>query len=303
MGRRLVEMLLVLGHSVIAHDLRPFDLSSSPNSEFRIPNSAFDNIPNSTLETVSGDLVKGEGLEQIANSDVVVHLAAAGVKTGSRQWDLCTSVNVVGTQALLSALGRCQKMPMLFYSRTYYQDHLSEIPSLWENPYLATKEASTRLVKRWKSQDCPDARIVIGTFFQAYGPGDDPNNLVSYTIRKLLAGEPAEYGSGTALRDWIYVDDLVTGIIAAIDSARTAEDPGLHHYDLGTGKGYPIQQVVKETAHLLGVNPIAYFDPARDRSDSGITHLAKDLVPGWAPHYTLESGLAQTIRTMTGTRP
>ncbi len=308
-GRRLVEMLLEAGHSVVAYDLRPFSLSSSPNSALHIPHSGIASpqdsafrIPHSAIEVVVGDLVKGEGLERIADCNAVVHLAAAGVKASSRQWDLCTSVNVVGTQALLAALGRCRTMPTLFFPRTFYQDHLAEVSALWENPYIATKEAATRLVERWKEEDCPDGRMAIGTFFQVYGPGDDPNNLVSYAIRQLRAGEMAQFGSGTSLRDWIYVDDLVTALIAVVESVRAAEDPKHCHYDLGTGQGHSIREVVGEIAKLLGVKARATFDPARDRSDSGLTHLANHLVPGWSPQFSLAAGLAQTIQALLGTR-
>jgi nucleoside-diphosphate-sugar epimerase len=290
-GRRLVEMLLEAGHAVIAHDLR---LAAEVDIVDNVPQGS----ESPSLKVVAGDLVKAEGLESVGECDAVVHLAAAGVKASSRQWELCTSVNVTGTQALLSVIGRCPDPPVLFFPRTFYQDHLTEVPALWENPYIATKEAATRLVERWMAQDRPDARIVIGTFFQAYGPGDDPNNLVNYAIRRLKAGEPAQFGSGTALRDWIYVDDLVDAVVASIQNIRGAGRPHALRCDIGTGHGYSALEVVGKIAHLLGVEAKASFDSSKDRSDSGISAAAKSLAPDWQPRYPLEAGLRLSIESI-----
>jgi nucleoside-diphosphate-sugar epimerase len=298
-GRRLVETLLESGHTVVAHGRRA---PASPHSPIPVsPDSAFA-IPHSAFSQVTGDLVKGEGLERIEECDAVVHLAAAGVKAAGRQWDVCTGVNIVGTQALLSALGRCANVPALFFPRTFYQDHLTEVPILWENPYVATKEAATRLVERWQAQDCPQARVIFGTVFQAYGPGDDPNNLVNYAIRQLGSGQPALFGSGTALRDWIHIEDLARGVMAALEQDRTERTAGVRRYDLGTGVGHSIRQVVEEIARALGVDANASFDPAGDRNDAAVSAVAKEPVPRWTPRYSIAAGIEGTIRSLRSGR-
>ena len=280
-GRHLLSRLLDEGHNVIAYDLKP---PVSPNYAGR------------HTHIITGDLSSGEGLEQIVweEVDAVVHLAAAGVKASRRNWSECVSVNIVGTEQLLHAMSQVSPTPLLVYPRTFYEDYLNEIPGLKKNPYIFTKTAATKIVEMWAS-DNKNANVVFGSIFQAYGAGDDPGNILTYTTNCLKNGVTAELGSGNGLRDWIYIDDLVD----AFTRALKVNGNKIQYFDFGTGQLTSIKQVVVKLAGLMGCsNDLLSFDSSRDRHDTELISRAKKFLPAWKPRLSLEEGIINYIDSL-----
>ena len=280
-GNHLLPRLLDEGHDVIAYDLKT---TISQNHSFE------------HTRIMTGDLSTGEGLDQIVweDVDVVVHLASAGVKASKRDWHECISVNIVGTEQLIHAMSCISTPPLLVYPRTFYEDYLSEIPSLEKNPYIVTKKAGTKIVELW-ARDNKNARVVFGTIFQAYGAEDDPVNVLTYTANCLRNGVTAELGSGNGLRDWIYIYDLVDAFVKTLSLSGNR----IQYYDFGTGKLTSIKEVVKTLAQLLE-KPLNLlnFDPERDKGDVELKAKANNFVPGWKPHFSMKEGLTHLINNL-----
>lgn len=276
-GQKLATQFLEAGHSVIGADLRAadFDFAGHPGFHF------------CAADLTDPASVEGLPLEDV---DLLYHLAAAGVKAATRQWPLCVQVNVMGTATLMQALmQRVQQglsVPRIVYTKTYYEDHLEAITAFQENPYVVSKVAASRWIEAL-SAVYPQS-ITIAKVFQVYGPGDDPNNVLSYAARTLKAGEKATFGSGQSLRDWIYIDDFIKGLIAC-DADHGA---GLHRFDLGSGERYSIREMVELIAELTGAeNEQLFFDPSKDRGDTEIQDWAKKLPPDFDLGYSRSQGL------------
>ena len=280
-GRHLLSRLLDEGHNVIAYDLKP---PVSPNYAGR------------HTHIITGDLSSGEGLDQIVweEVDAVVHLAAAGVKASRRNWSECVSVNIVGTETLLHAMSQVSPTPLLVYPRTFYEDYLNKIPGLEKNPYIVTKTAATKIVELWAS-DNKNANVVFGSIFQAYGAGDDPGNILTYTTNCLKNGVAAELGCGNRLRDWIYIDDLVDAFTIALK----VNGNKIQYFDFGTGQLTSIKKVVVKLAGLMGCsNDQLSFDSKRDRDDTELISCAKKFLPVWKPQVSLEEGIINYLNSL-----
>ncbi len=274
-GQHLAQRLAVAGHEVAG-----LDIQADPGPP--------------VAQYLQADL--SNAIPELPACGVVVHLAAAGVKAKGRDWQSCTAVNVLGTQRLLYALSAMPEPPALLYTRTFYQNHLGKgIAAFDSNPYVATKEAAEQLIRLWQERDT-NRRVVFGTVYQAYGPGDDSGNVLSYAAQKLRSGEKAEFGSGAGRRDWIFVDDLVAAIARATDQAD-AMDRGVEEYDFGSGELTSTRQMIERLAALADADPgLLNFDASRDRGDTQIEDRAARFLPGWRLEVSIDEGLKRLLK-------
>lgn len=146
----------------------------------------------------------------------------------------------------------------------------------------------------WTHRQKYGTNTCIGRFFNTYGPRMDPKDgrVVSNFIVQALSGEPLTiYGDGGQTRSFCYVDDLVKGIVALIDSRET--DP--------INLGNPGEFTVKELAELilqktgskskLTYHPLPGDDPLQRKP---VIALAQKKLK-WEPKIKLEAGLEKTI--------
>ncbi len=260
-GQKLAARFLEAGHRVIGVDLRAGDFNFARHPEFQF---------------YAADLTDPASVADLPfeNVDLLYHLAAAGVKAATRQWPLCVRVNVMGTatlmQAFLQRVNQGQSVPRIVYAKTYYKDHLGAIPAFQENPYVVSKVAATRWVEAL-SAVYPQS-ITIAKVFQVYGPGDDPNNVLSYAARTLKAGEKATFGSGNSLRDWIYIDDFIADLIAC----GADHGIGLHRFDLGSGERHTIREMVELIAELAGADIRHHLSFIKHQTYENTPHRLRD---------------------------
>ncbi len=340
-GRKLAAHLLEQGHHVIGADLTPCpDLEALPHYTFQ----RLDLTDPASVNAID-----------FAGLDNVIHLAAAGVKAAGRSWPLCTRVNIEGTANLVnkllsdfhpisSELARDypgssaadyplsssptpnshlltfrRSAPLFLYTQTWYEEHISACPAFADNPYVATKHAASRWIETLAS--VYPAPVVIAKVFQVYGPGDDPNNVLSYAARCLKHGEPATFGSGTQLRDWIYIDDFINALAACLNTST----PGLIRYDLGTGQTHSLREMIEQLVSITASSSISSesasdspvssqtpnsnllssrgeaslnFDSSRDRGDTHITDHARTPPPNWTPAISPSAGLSQLLTSI-----
>lgn len=273
-GRNVIKALLEEDHDVIA-----FGRSNI---------SSFENKKN--FQWIQGNLATGDGLENIPweTLECVIHLAAAGVKSAKREWAECIQVNIVGTERLLSLIKkRAVKNPKVFLAKTFYEKAIHAIPSFKNNPYVATKEASSRLAEMW-SEDFKGATI-FGTIYHAFGPDDHFLSVLSYAAKQLKDNKPAIFSSGTVLGDWLYITDAVVGILGAI----TASPAGLvSHWDIGSGTLTTVRELVEELQQISGRGgDNIVFDALLDQADVTLHEAAQKLPPGFQLKLPLRQGL------------
>jgi len=137
--------------------------------------------------------------------------------------------------------------------------------------------------------------VAIARIFMVYGPGgQDTSKLVPYVITSLLRGERPRVSSGRRQIDWIYVDDVVRGLI------RLAEAQGIDGktVDLGSGVLTATRDLVQRMCRLIGNGVDPEFDSTRDRPNEpqcvariNDTHQ----LIRWKPEIDLDSGLERTV--------
>ncbi len=168
------------------------------------------------------------------------------------------------------------------------------------SPYSATKAASDHLVRAWHhTYGLP---TLVSNTCNNYGPWQFPEKLIPLVTLNALEGkELPVYGDGSNMRDWLYVDDHASALVAVAERGRPGET-----YAIGGRQPRTNLQVVKAIcAHLDRVSP----DPAgpRERLIRFVTDRpghdfryeidpsAAEAALGWKAPHDFETGLARTI--------
>jgi nucleoside-diphosphate-sugar epimerase len=137
--------------------------------------------------------------------------------------------------------------------------------------------------------------VVTARLFMVYGPAQrDLTKLVPYVTLSLLRGEPLQLTSGTRLVDWIYVDDVIRGLMAL------AHAPSLEGrvVDLGSGNLVTVRELVERLNQLTGSRSQLDFGNVPDRPMERVRVAdvaATRAQLGWKPTITLEDGLKRTV--------
>jgi nucleoside-diphosphate-sugar epimerase len=169
-------------------------------------------------------------------------------------------------------------------------DLMAAVPS---SPYAAAKFASSAYARMFHA--LYQLPVVILRVFMVYGPGQkDFTKLIPYVTLSCLQRTPPKITSGERLIDWIYVDDVIEGFIAA------AQAPSIegHTIDIGSGKLISIHEIVQQLVTLIGgeVQPLFGTLPDRPLEPIRVANVANtEARLGWKPKFSLEEGLLTTI--------
>ena len=193
--------------------------------------------------------------------------------------------NVGGTLVLIDALRSAGCKNLIFSSSATVYGDPEMIPitedcpkGVCTNPYGATKSMLEEILKDIEKAD-PEWNIVLLRYFNPIGahesgligedPNGIPNNLMPY-ITQVAVGKRAELGvfgndyptpDGTGVRDYIHVVDLARGHVKALEAV--GRGCGLAIYNLGTGHGYSVLDVVKAFEKASGVKIPYSIKPRR----------------------------------------
>jgi len=186
---------------------------------------------------------------------------------------------------------RAIQNPRVFIAKTFYDKAALSNPAFRSNPYVATKEASSKLVELWSEDYRGDT--ILGTIYHTFGPDDDALSVLSYAARQFKNNKPAVFSSGTALGDWLYIPDAVAGILAAIKKSPS----GISHWDIGSGNLITVRDLIEQLQKISGNGEMnAVFDPSLDQPDIALHDAAKNLPPGFQPKFTIQQGLEEHYR-------
>jgi len=223
---------------------------------------------------------------------LVYHLA--GMVSARRDRDLVLPMlqaNLLGTVHLLLAAAEagCERVVILGSSEEPSGEAGDNFPT---SPYAAAKTAATLYARMfWKVYGVP---VVALRPFMIYGPGQERTKLIPYTILSLLRGQALHLTSGRRVCDFVYVLDVVRGLLQA------GIRPGLEGatIDLGTGTGTTVREMVELLVALSGnrTRPVfgALDDRPWERPQVADSTPARQLL-GWAPMWSLREGLTQTV--------
>ena len=241
-----------------------------------------------------------------AEHDAIVHLAArAGVRPSLRDPSLYVSTNVEGTaRALEWACRGPEPLPLVFASSSsVYGD---EAPAPFEedarlapvSPYGATKVAGEELVATWGRMR--GLRAVALRFFTVYGPRQRPDLAIHKFARSIDRGDPIPvFGDGSSARDYTHIEDIVAGVLAALDGVCAR---GLPHsvYNLGSDRAIGLPAMIAAIEASVGRAAVIERlpDQAGDvkRTWASLERSERDL--GYAPSVTFEDGVRDFVRWM-----
>ena len=151
---------------------------------------------------------------------------------------------------------------------------------------------------------------VILRLANVYGPGPKSSSvdrgIMNMMMRKALANEPLTvYGKGDYLRDYIYVEDVISAFLSAAIYIRQLNGK---HFILGSGKGHTIAQAINLVADRVALKtgkrvPVKYVDPPSAQSPIEARNFVADtqqfcLATGWKARYSLTNGIDQTLETL-----
>lgn len=298
-GSHLCDRLIDAGHEVICVD--NFYSSDKSNIQHLLGNPRF--------ELIRHDVTFPLYLEV----DRIYHLACPASPIHYQRDPVQTTKTAVhGSINMLGLAKRTGARILLASTSEVYGDPTvhPQTEDYWGNVnpigpracYDEGKRAAETLFFDYWRQHILDIKVV--RIFNTYGPRMHPQDgrVVSNFIVSALTGKPLTiYGDGSQTRSFCYVDDLVEGLIAMMESGSDVQGP----INLGNPGEFTIAELAREVIAAVGQDPgTDYFplpqdDPLQRQPD--ITRARNTL--GWTPTIALAEGLARTVASFRDRLP
>jgi UDP-glucuronate 4-epimerase len=234
------------------------------------------------------------------NFDCIVHLAArAGVRPSLENPLAYEDTNVRGTYVLLEA-ARANQVPQFIFgsSSSIYGINakvpFSEDDPVWQtiSPYAATKLAGEAACHTYSY--LYGMRVVCLRFFTVYGARQRPDLAIHKFTRLIDEGKPIPvFGDGTTRRDYTYIDDIIAGIVAAMNYQASLFEV----INLGESQTVELRYLVEQIEKALGKRAIIDRKPLQ-AGDVPITFAdigkAQRLL-GYHPMTKIEDGIKRFV--------
>ena len=313
-GSHTCGELLNAGYDVVVVDNL---YNASPKALDRVKE-----ITGKDLTFYEADIRDREALEAIfakENVDAVIHFAGLKAVGESVAKPLeYYENNIAGTVNLCFAMRKYNVKNIIFSSSATVYGDPAQIPITEEcpkgtctNPYGWTKWMLEQILVDLHTAD-PEWNVILLRYFNPIGAhksgliGEDPkgipNNLLPYVAQVAIGkleclgvfGDDYDTPDGTGVRDYIHVVDLAVGHVKAIEKLKDKE--GVSVYNLGTGNGYSVLQVVHAFEKACG-HPIKYQIKPRRAGDIATCYCdpqkaKKEL--GWEAQYNIEDMCADS---------
>lgn len=266
-------------------------------------------ITGKSVKFYEADILDRDAMEKIFTEnkiDSVIHFAGlkAVGESVAKPWEYYHN-NITGTLVLVDVMRQHGVKNIIFSSSATVYGNPAFIPITEEcpkgqctNPYGWTKSMLEQILTDIQKAD-PEWNVILLRYFNPIGahksgligenPNGTPNNLMPY-ITQVAIGKRKELGvfgndydthDGTGVRDYIHVVDLAKGHVAAI--RKLDEKAGLKIYNLGTGKGYSVLDMVHNFEAATGVK-IPYSIQPRRPGDIATCYSSAELAKkelGW----------------------
>lgn len=243
-----------------------------------------------------GDLSDFHFVEDVIKKvqpDYVYHLASHVL--GSREFKHVYSTfndNVVSTLNLLSVLYKypCKR---IILAGSFEENSINYKNSIPNSPYAAAKIASSNYAKMFYT--LYKMPICLTSIYMVYGPGQkDITKLIPYVILKTLNGETPKLSNGNRKIDWIYIDDVIEGLITMMHSPNIEGKT----VALGSGKYVSIKKTVNQLTKMIDSSIVPKFGAIKERQLElkNKANIEKTLQKiGWKTSTKLKDGLEKTI--------
>ena len=255
-------------------------------------------LTQSSYRLVEADIRDQKALREILSDeiiDTIIHLAAkAGVRPSVADPRTYTEVNITGTMNMLDLAQRNGIRKFIFASSSSIYGPSATAPFKEDavhapiSPYAATKAAGEMLCHTYSHLH--GMQVTCLRFFTVYGARQRPD-LAIHKFARHIANKKAipVYGDGTAERDFTYIDDILQGVMAAIDYDKTP----FEIINLGESATITVNRMIELLEDALGEKAIVEYQPPQ-AGDMPRTHAdiskARALL-GYKPTTPIEAGI------------
>ena len=259
-------------------------------------------LPEDRYSLVEGDIRDAGTVDPLfaeRGFDAVVHLAArAGVRPSLQQPILYEEVNCIGTLRLLEAARHHGPENFVFGSSSSVYGINEKVPFSEDDevnqpisPYATTKRTGELLCYNY--HHLYGLKTSCLRFFTVYGPAKRPEMAIHKFTDLLARGEAIPlYGDGSSRRDYTYIDDILDGVVAALDLA-----PDFEILNLGGAETTALSDLVRWIAEELGVEPKIDYLPNQP-GDVPITYAdvtKAGRLLDYSPQVPIREGLARFV--------
>lgn len=227
--------------------------------------------------------------------DAIIHLAAkAGVRPSIQNPMAYQQTNVIGLQNLLEFAKQKNIKQFVFASSSSVYGINEHFP--WKedeqllpiSPYAMTKQAGEMLGHVYSRLN--NIRFIALRIFTVYGPGQRPDLAIHKFIKAILKEQPITmYGDGSSSRDYTFVDDIVQGLLSAVQYDKT----GYEVINLGNSYSISLKELIQTIQEVTGKQAIIEQLPDQQgdlpKTFADISK-AKNLL-GYAPQTKLREGI------------
>lgn len=296
-GSHVCEQLLRDGHRVwVLDDLNPFYDPALKQENL----DALVKAGRDRFQFIHGDITNRGTVDaaiEVASCDQIIHLAArAGVRPSLEEPALYQRVNVEGTTNILESARRSGVRKLVMASSSSVYGINSKVPFSESDPifnpispYAASKLACEALGHVYHHIYGLDVAML--RFFTVYGPRQRPDLAIHKFARLMREGKAIPlFGDGSTARDYTYIDDIVSGVMAC-----TRSEFGFEVFNLGESHTVTLAHLVELLERTLGIKPVIHRQPPQP-GDVPITFANVDKARrllGYNPLTTIEDGLAK----------
>ena len=315
-GSHTVVELQEAGYDVVVVD----NLSNSSEKSL----TRVEKITGKPVRFYKADILDREALEEIFKKEQIdscIHFAGlkAVGESVAKPWEYYEN-NIAGTLTLVDVMRKHGVKNIIFSSSATVYGDPAIIPITEEcpkgqctNPYGWTKSMLEQILSDMQKAD-PEWNVILLRYFNPIGahksgtigenPNGIPNNLMPY-ITQVAVGKLKELGvfgndydtpDGTGVRDYIHVVDLAAGHVKALK--KIEEKAGLCIYNLGTGTGYSVLDIVKNFEEATGIK-IPYVIKERRPGDIATCYSNAEKAKielGWEAQYGIKEMCADSWR-------
>lgn len=297
-GSHLAEALLAQGRQVVGID--------NFNDYYSIQQKR-DNVAgfaqHDSFTLYEADIRDARKMDEVFNThkpSAVAHLAAmANVRYAIGRAPLYTDVNITGSINLLEAARAHSTSNFIFASTSSAYGHTTALPFTEDDPsntplsaYPATKKAIELM--GYSYHNLHQLNFTALRFFSVYGPRARPDMMPFMVTDRITRGQTITlFNRGQMQRDWTYIDDVVDGVVRAIDTPL-----GYEVINLGRGEPVLMADFVNILEEQLGRSAILDC-PDAPASEPAVTFANIDkarALLGYDPKTSIRDGLARLVK-------